>query len=388
VFGAESEHDTLFQNLFLFPGPAQRTDFHRKSYALFGEVRVPIIGPHAGSDSGDRLAVMLAGRRDHYDEFGTRSTPQFGAEIRPFESLLLRASYSRAFRAPDLVDLYAARLTTSTIVIDPRRGNTAETVIATLGGNPALGPETGSTRTFGLVLSSQSFEGLRLAITHWAIDETDGIQQFGQQVIVNNEALFPGAVTRAASCPGSPPCPITSVNSTFVNFGRLSVAGVDYNLTHRLRTRVGTFDPSIAATQTYRFSATLTPGSPAINAVSAAQDTGNWAPRWKGTAGLGWRSGDWTASVDGRYVGRYQDYDSTREIGNFWLMDASVRYALASLLALESAYLKNSYARLGAVNLFNKLPQFSNFEFDIVGYDPTQGDIRGRFLYGQVGLRW
>jgi iron complex outermembrane receptor protein len=231
-------------------------------------------------------------------------------------------------------------------------------------------------------------EGLRLTITHWAIDQTDGIQQFGPQVIVNNEALFPDAVTRAATCTGSPPCPITSVNATFVNFGRLSVAGVDYELTHRLRTSIGTFDPSIAATQTYRFSATLTPSSPAINAVSAAQDTGNWAPRWKGTAGLGWRRGDWTASVDGRYVGRYQDYDSTREIGNFWLVDASVRYALGSVFGPESAYLKNSYVRLGAVNLFNKLPQFSNFEFDIVGYDPTQGDIRGRFIYAQAGLRW
>jgi iron complex outermembrane receptor protein len=388
VFGVESEHDTLFQNLFIFPGPAQRTDFHRKSYALFAEARVPIIGPPAGLETGDRLAVTLAGRHDHDDEFGSKSTPQFGAEIRPFKSLLLRASYSQAFRAPDLVDLYAASFTTNTVVTDPQRGNASQAVIDTVGGNPSLGPETGSTRTFGLVLSSQSFEGLRLAITHWAIDETDGIQQFAAQVIVDNEALFPGAVTRAANCPGSPPCPITAVTATFVNFGRLSVAGIDYQLEDQLRTGFGTFTPSVAATQTYRYSATLTPGSPATNAVSAAQDTGNWAPRWKGTVGLGWRSGEWAGSVDGRYVGRYQDYDSSAMIGNFWLVDASVRYTIGRSFASESTYLNGLYLRLGAVNLFNKQPQFSNFEFDIVGYDPSQSDIRGRFVYAQVGLRW
>ncbi len=388
AFGGEYERDELYQNEFFFSGPKQVTDFHRTSYALFAEARVPILGPSAPG-TPDRLNVSLAGRVNHYDEFGTKTAPQFGVEFRPWEPLLLRATYSKAFRAPDLIDLYAAQIVGSTEVMDPLRGNAFENVTATQGGNPALRPEEGLTRTIGLVYSSQLLAGkLRLVVTHWDIDETNGIQQFSAQVVVDDAADFPGAVTRAAACQGPPPCPITAVAATYVNFGRLDVAGLDYQLIYDIPTSAGTFTPSVAATQTYRYEAALTPSAAAVSAVSVAQDTGNWAPRWKGTVALDWRLGGWTVYLDGRYVSKYQDYDSSAEIGNFWIADASVRYVIGRAVAPSSRYWQNLYLRVGGINLFNKLPQFSRFESDVVGYDPTQADIRGRFLYGQIGIGW
>ena len=386
AFGGEYERDTLYQNEDFFSGPVKVTNFHRKTYALFAEGRVPLIGPGASSRSGDRLAVTLAGRFDHDDEFGGKSTPQFGVEIRPLEPLLVRASYADAFRAPTLVDLYAARVTVQGAVMDPLRGNALESVTLTGGGNPTLKPETGTSRSVGILYSGQSHPEWRLSVTYWNIDETNGIQQLASQVIVNNASLFPGAVTRA-SCQ-SPPCPITAVNASYLNFGNLNVTGFDYQLTYQQPTEYGTFTPSIAVTQTYRYEATLTPGSPVVNAVSAAQDTGNWAPRWKGTLALDWHLGNWSAYLAGHYVSRYLDYDSSRSIGNFWLADANFRYALGHAIARGSGYWKNLNMRFGAVNLFNRLPQFSSYDFNSVGYDPTQADIRGRFIYAQLGVRW
>src|SRR4029077_8986665 len=87
------------------------------------------------------------------------------------------------------------------------------------------------------------------------------------------------------------------VTATYLNFGNLDLAGLDYQLTYRYRTGLGTFTPSISVTQTYRYRTTLTPGSPVVSAVSAAQDTGDWAPRWKGTAALEWRLGVWTTNL-------------------------------------------------------------------------------------------
>ena len=389
ALGAEYERDTLFQNQFIFPGPVQVTNFHRTSYALFGEARVPVLGPADGVGKTDRFDVTLAGRFDHYDDFGSETTPQFGLELRPFEPLLVRASYSRAFRAPDLIDLYAATYTSDTALVqDPLRGNAFETVVATLGGNRALRPEKGLTRTVGLVYAADFSGPLRLAVTYWEIDETNAIQQFSPQVIVANASLFPGDVVRAATCAGGPPCPVTAVTATYQNFGRIEVAGLDYQVTYQHATGVGTFAPSISASQTYRYAATLTPNSPAVTAVSVAQDTGNWAPRWKGTAAIDWRLAGWEAYLAGRYVGRYRDYDSQRSIGNFWLVDTSIRYSIGQTVAPDSSYWRNLYVSLGAMNLFNKLPQFSNFESDFVGYDPTQADIRGRFSYAQLGVRW
>ena len=125
-----------------------------------------------------------------------------------------------------------------------------------------------------------------------------------------------------------------------------------------------------------------------MEALSQAQDSNSWAPRWKGSAALGWKRGPVSASVDGRYVGRYQDYDSTRTIGNFWFCDANIRLRLGEAIGSSEKYLKESYVEFGGVNIFNTLPQYSNYVFGNVGYDPAQGDILGRFLYVQLGVKW
>ena len=104
----------------------------------------------------------------------------------------------------------------------------------------------------------------------------------------------------------------------------------------------------------------------------------------KGTATVGWTRGPYTVSVDGRYVGRYQDYDSTREIGNFWLIDGNVKFGLGQIFARDNRWLKGMDLAIGAVNLFNRLPQYSNYSGSFFGYDPAQADIRGRFLYAQL----
>ncbi len=54
-------------------------------------------------------------------------------------------------------------------------------------------------------------------------------------------------------------------------------------------------------------------------------------------------------------------------------------------LARDKPFLSGLYAEVGGVNLFNTLPQYSNYDNGYVGYDPAQSDIRGRFLYVKLG---
>jgi hypothetical protein len=237
------------------------------------------------------------------------------------------------------------------------------------------------------VYSSEVIQGLAISVTHWRISESNSIQRLFAQIIVNNENLFPGAVTRE-NC-GVPPCPISQVNSTYVNFGNIDVSGLDYQLTYRGFTSLGEFVPSIQATQTYRYKAAFLPGTSPVDRTSIANDDGNWAPRWRATAALGWSLGSYSATFDGRYVGRYQDYDSTNHvIGNFWICDANFRFRIGQAIAPNNAWIKGTYVEVGGVNIFNTLPQFSNYFFDTTGYDAAQADIRGRFLYVKFGGKW
>src|SRR6185312_15598769 len=71
---------------------------HRNNYGVGAEFRVPVF---------KMLTADLSGRYDEY-RFAGNSASKFtykaGLEFRPFDTLLLRANYATAFRAPDLVN--------------------------------------------------------------------------------------------------------------------------------------------------------------------------------------------------------------------------------------------------------------------------------------------
>ncbi len=367
--------------------PNSEVGYDRQFYAAFGEARIPIISSRGDPQSGERLAVTLAGRYDHYSDFGGKTTPQFGAEWRPTGTLLVRGGYGEALRAPSLAQLFSPQSIGLAQITDPVNGGQTVLVNQTLGGNPNLHAETAESSSFGVAYASQAVPGLYLSVTWWRILQDNVVQLLSPQSLVDNESLFPGRVVR------SPSGVITQINDTYVNFGRADVGGLDYEAMWARDTRYGQFTPSLSVTQTYRYSSALLPGQAPTDRDSIANDDGNFAPRWKGTVDLGWKGGAFAAHVDGRYVGKYRDYDPLPNgnyltLGNFWLVDANVRYALGGSLLPGGSSRESVYVTAGAVNIFNKLPQFSNIFGGAYGYDPREADIRGRFVYVRVGARW
>ena len=136
----------------------------------------------------------------------------------------------------------------------------------------------------------------------------------------------------------------------------------------------------------------MVPGANATDRVSRPFSDYNWAPRWKATANLGWNTGAIRANVAGRFIGKYRDYEPLADgtylnLGSFWVCDANIRFDAGKSLASGNSWLSGTYVELGAVNLFNNLPQFSN-TLAGTGFDGTQADLRGRFLYGKIGFKW
>jgi len=133
----------------------------------------------------------------------------------------------------------------------------------------------------------------------------------------------------------------------------------------------------------------MTPASPSTDRVGKAESQA-WAPRWKGVLALGWAAGPYSANLAGRYVSEYLDYQdlgpTTRRLGDFWLLDASARYDIGQRYRGEHRLLRKSFVQLGAVNLLNSLPEYSVFNYGLQSYDPSQYDIRGRFVYAHFGI--
>lgn len=392
--GGEYQRDGLFTDIvvpdaFTQAGAAQ---FQRHRYAAFGESRIPVLPSRSNMDR-PIVVASVAGRYDHYSDFGGSLTPQYGIEWRPLRNLLVRGTYGKAFKAPSLIDLHSPQTAfTGAIINDPLRNGQPEVITEVGGGNPHLRPETGSSRSIGALYASAD-GALRLSITYWRIDEDNSIQTLNSQTIVDFENNFPGDVVRASACAGGAPCPVTLVNATLVNFGHISLAGVDVQASSTIDALYGQFTPSIGLTQTSHYTAALLPGVPGTDRDGMANDDGNWAPRWKSTMGLSWKLNSYTTNLAGRYVSHYKDYEpsingTTRTIGNFWIFDASTRFGFGERLPTANPLIRGGYITFGANNVFNRGPQYSDFFGGSVGYDPLQADILGRLWFVQVGSRW
>ena len=393
AIGGEHHRDLFYSSASSTPvQPSSLLDSHREQSAGFGEARIPLLAGHSARTGGDLLDVTLAGRYDHYSDFGGKFTSQEGLEVRPVDPILLRATYGEAFKAPPLYNLYYPTVSFPGAVTDPLLNNRFELVTFNFGGNLQLKPETGASKTLGIVYTSKAVPMLRMAATLFAIRETNYIQLVSPQVVVNNPTLFAGSFTRAPSA-GGRPGPITSVNYTYQNFGEIDVKGVDSEFDYSIASHWGTWSPAIRATYTYDYSDALLPGQPKVNFTSVENHNGTWAPRWKGTLSLNWFLEPWSAAIDGRYIGRYRDADplpagNYLSLGNFWYWDANVRYSLRDRSDARDTLLARAYLSVGAVNVFDSKPQFSNEFNGLVGGYDAQADIRGRFLYVQLSTRF
>jgi iron complex outermembrane recepter protein len=368
----------------------------RNTYAVFSEARVPLLADYAHPQLGDRLALTLAGRYDHTNDFGGKATWQGGLLWRPTETISMNGSYGVSYKAPQLREISGGvSFAYATTYPDPLRGNQLDSVNQIFGANPNLKPETGDSLTLGIVYSSRALEGLETSLTYFNVNISNFIARPSATAMINNPNLYPGGIIRGPATPQDQqqgfPGAITQINDLYYNFGDVHVAGVDADVRYAINTGVGEFAPSLAVANIYRWQTALVPGAPSISAVSQALGFGGvgFAPRWKGTAALRWRQGPLSANLVGRYTGRYKDYQeqvpNSNELGNFWIFDLNLRYDAGRALTDSPRWVAGTYLSLGAINLFDKAPPFS---YGYPTYDYTQYDIRGRIVYAQIGLKW
>ena len=383
VFGGEYDNTHFFYDAQGFT----RFDASRDTSAVYAETHVPLWSTSAGREQYEVVSVDAALRRDHYSDFGNKVTSQFGVQVHPLRALVLHASYGEAFKAPGLAFLHLPRVSTGGIVVaDPLTGQNLA-VPTFNGGNPQLQPMTGSARSIGITWSADQPRPLTLSANLWKVDLANSVQNFAVQQVLDYASLFPGSVTRAPGQNGQPGT-LTAVQAGYFNFGRISVAGIDYEIAYRLALGPGNLSLGAQAVDTVRYLANLVPGVAAVERLSVATDDGNWAPRWKGTLSAVWTSPTVTGSVMGRYVGTYQDYDSTRTIGNFWVTDLNARINLEATGIVPAGVIRGLFVEAGVSNVFNRGLQFSNYGSGLWGFDPTQNDLRGRVFYVQLGGRW
>lgn len=231
-------------------------------YEAYAELLVPLLKDLPFVQS---LDLELAGRvSDYTTQPSPVETYKVAGTWKPFDDLMLRASYNKAIRAPSVGELYAPQsngFPTSTDNCSARANPNAATrqacinsgVAANLvgviaanqqtqtlsGGNPNLAPEEAKTLTVGFAYTPSWLSNFSITGDYFKIEITDAIASFGGSASNVMNVCY-GAVVNGN--PNSPYCQaivrlangsIDYISLTNQNVAKNTAEGFDIGVTYR-----------------------------------------------------------------------------------------------------------------------------------------------------------
>lgn len=218
------------------------------------EISAPIV---------EDLEFSVATRYSDYSNFGDTTNSKVGIKYDVTDDLAIRGTWSEAFRAPSIFELFQGRGDSFPTLSDPCTNYLATgdaNIIAncqadgvpagyiqpnsqiriTVGGNPDLGPEDAESTTFGIVYSPSFVDNLSMTLDWYRIEIENAVSTVGAQTILN-ECYTNAPGDRAL-------CEFISRNSggsvTDLFNGRLNVddlfsEGADMNVSYKMDTGFG-----------------------------------------------------------------------------------------------------------------------------------------------------
>jgi iron complex outermembrane receptor protein len=388
------------------PNGTMNARYSRHVGSAFTELSIPLVGSSENPRVAPRLELTVAGRYEDYSDFGHTSNPEFRLRWVPIDSLKLRASWGRSFRAPKLDDLYDSSENASFLssFADPRSPTGRSTILGLEGDNPGLKAESAKTWTAGFDVVPVVDPGLTFSLTYYSIDYTGQIAQPDAadplDILVQENQWSP-VITRdptqlqidaicnrpdfqgsRASCLASSPAAI--VDFRLANLASTRVSGLDLNVHQQTNTGVGHFDFGLEGSYVFHFDQAVTDASPSVDILNSfgnplklrLRATTGWSQRLAGEAGLG-------ANLAVNFTNAYENPGSTLlpRIDSLTTVDLQLRYHTAD----DAGLLGGMEFALNAVNIFNQSPPFAD---SIYGYDTANFQALGRVLSMSVRKKW
>jgi iron complex outermembrane recepter protein len=356
------------------------TNGSRDVWAIYWELRLPVTSSVWNCPGLHSLELGYQERYENFTDFGSTERPKFFFRWQPIDSgLTFRGSYSQAFHAPTLSDLFRGPVQNFPFVIDPLSPATESQVLALVGGNPNLHPETAYEWTYGLVATPGKWwsplQGLTVSADFYHIDIRSVTVQLGAQFLINHEDQFPGLVVRGPSTgPNDPFGPIVLLLLPEENLGRFIEEGWDYEAVYSFDTaRLGHGDwGKLTATLngTYLNRAVLQASPDAgeksvvgkfgggfLGTINGGSFTHN---RWYASLFYDGPTGSCLAGLDTgfvvRYIGDYWDdklsttNGTSRKIREWTTLDFILNYTFNSSVAPELGEVPG-YAKDGGKNV-------------------------------------
>ncbi len=394
-------YESRSASFFMTPTPriGNPVERARTIAAAFAELRVPLFGAENAPPGFRSLDLSLAGRIEHYPDFGTTANPKIGITWTPVDGVTLRGTYGTSFRAPNLAQLRGPSSVTGVFV--PNADGAMVRILQLAGGNPDLEPERARSWTIGAEIAPTALPGVRVNATLFRtifdrrIDQPTGLRL--REALTDPDLApfvrFVDPATNAADRDyvsalitglpgGGTSFPVDSIaaviDTRFVNTATTDVRGIDLAFGYTVQSGVDTFALDANGTWLLAFREQTTP-------VSTVIDQRNLAGRpvdFRGRATASWRRGDFDALVGVNFVNGYRDDLTDARISSWTTIDAHLGWN-----APDEGPLRGTCIALNVRNLFDRDPPFYD-ALTGLGYDAANADAIGRLVSIQITKRW
>ena len=342
--------------------PTPDNDGRRAVTSLFAEAQIPVLST---------LDMQAALRYENFSDVGDTLVGKFAAGWRIHDALLVRGSWSEAFRAPNLItvneEIVARQNTRNDYAClyaaanggDPEQDilDCRNSIQRIAQGSEDLVAERSDNYSVGLVL--QPLDEMTVTFDYWSIEKQDTIGLFGEEnhttldllmrlrhgaancaalqanpAVARETEVDPdaAAVYQAAGiCPAGN---IRFINDRYVNLDTRTLKGFDVAAHYRFEVPAGQFRLKYGASFLSKFEQEA--GGRAAELLAAQQDgvlpanipvegfadlvQRNGNQKEKHNVSLSWRKGSLAAAISGVRIGKvYQDSLTLADGTRYWL---------------------------------------------------------------------
>ena len=347
-------------NDYLVASYAPNSTGNRIVYSGYVETIIPVFSPERKIPLVHSLELTGSARYEDYSDFGTTTRPKAGLNWKPYDGLMVRASFNQGFSAPNLPTLYAP----TRFIVDSAPGSNDAYRTQTVGngtyvmkrfstGNLALKPVTAIGKSIGLAFEVPKVKGLSLTADYWQIDQSNVIGSYSDSQLVNSDAAKLNAYTQSqlaagrsiaqvdlgsgtANYKGDPGIKrsaptaaeiaefaaynatrpaaqqaaavgrIDSRNIQFQNLAKGYASGVDLSLNYQVpNLPIGRF--TLNADWSYMIRTYQLRDVPGSAPAFIERLNVDGTTRWRGTTAVNWRKGNWNAGLSAYFTGRFAD---------------------------------------------------------------------------------
>ena len=383
----------------------------------YSEVRIPITSPTWNVPGLHALDLSLAGRLERYSDTGTSRVPKIGLRWEPLdEQITLRATYSKAYTAPDLWHEYgppsvtaasSATFFSGNLGVNDPRLNQTYTYYSGNGNNPSLQPSQAWSRSAGISFSPKAVKGLTVTVNYVNVFQKGLPAGIGaSNIIASVNALgsaspyYSGiAVGGIAGTPGASQALLAApqglynylvggnyksdvyITDHFVNSGGVHVEATDLSVEYAIPTTpLGNFIVGTTGTYLQHFLFSALPGAPFYEFAGYSTNTQTEAgsfSKYSFYSRIDWRLHQWNAVLGNSYLSGITDIGSAAPLtyspANYLLNHPAVPVSYYTAWDLQVGYtfgpndlpgtigswLKGVKLTVGVNDLFNRMPPYA-----------------------------